>query len=532
MAFLLHHLLSESALKYPDNEALVCRDEKMSYAELESESDLLAACLSEMGIRRGDRVGLHLNRSIASIVGAFAILKAGAAYVPIDPSCPPGRLRYILSKCGITCLLTSQEKLANIEKASPATLPLKSILVLSGENAGPGSFGPAAVLSWKDLRNAARGETPRADVIDTDVAYILFTSGSTGNPKGVVLSHLNSLTFVNAAHDLFQITAQDRLSNICPLHFDMSVFDLFVAMKAGAAVIIIPETAAIFPAKLAEIIEKSRITVWNSVPSALCFLAAYKNLDSHDLSRLRLVLFAGEQFPLKHLRRIKEAIPGARMCNMYGQTEANSSTHYWVDRLSADAKAALPIGKPLPNFNVFALDEQGRKVTMPGGEGELYVRSSTVALGYWDDNEKTESSFVKNPLRPDIREKVYRTGDMVSLDSEGNFLFLGRKDHMIKSRGYRIEIGEIETVLNNHPKIASAVVIPIPDELIGNKISAIIVPLAREIVTRDEVLTYCAVQLPKYMIPEIVEFRDTIPTTSSGKADRKLLSRQLGEKQQ
>jgi amino acid adenylation domain-containing protein len=527
LAFLLHHLLSETAAKFPDHQALVCGDDVMTYAELASESSLLAAGLTELGIRRGDRVGIHLNRSIAAIVGLFGILKAGAAYVPIDPTCPPNRLRYILNKCGITFLLASHEKLANIERADPATLPLKSVLVLNSGKRGPGSLGSAAVHYWQDLRDTLHGAAPGVDQIDRDVAYILFTSGSTGNPKGVVLSHVNSLTFVNTAHEFFGITARDRLSNICPLHFDMSVFDLFVAVKAGAAVIIIPETAAMFPAKLAEIIEKGRISVWNSVPSALCFLAAYKNLDSHDLSSLRLVLFAGEQFPLKHLRRIREAVPGARLCNMYGQTEANSSTHYWVDRLPVDAKATLPIGRSLPNFDVFALDEQGRQVTAPGEEGELYVRASTVALGYWDEGEKTEKSFVTNPLRPELNERVYRTGDVVSLDSEGNYLFLGRKDHMIKSRGYRIEIGEIETVLCNHPAIANAVVIPIPDELIGNKLSALVVPQAAQQITREALLTYCATHLPKYMIPEIIEFRQALPTTSSGKIDRKLLSQPL-----
>jgi acyl-coenzyme A synthetase/AMP-(fatty) acid ligase len=289
-------------------------------------------------------------------------------------------------------------------------------------------------------------------------------------------------------------------------------------------VVIIPETAAIFPVKLAEAIAKNRISVWNSVPSALSLLATHKNLESHDLSSLRLILFAGELFPLKYLRRLREVIPGARFCNMYGQTEANSSTYYWVEHLPPDAAAALPIGKPLPNFEVFAIDENGRQVTEPGQEGELYVRASTVALGYWGEAEKTEQSFVKNPLRPDLNERVYKTGDVVRLDADRNYLFLGRKDHMIKSRGYRIEIGEIETVLCNHPEIKNAVVIPIPDELIGNRISAIVVPATPGNITRDDIVKYCCTRLPKYMIPEMITFRDALPATSSGKIDRKQLS--------
>ncbi|MGD0884645.1 MAG: amino acid adenylation domain-containing protein [Thermodesulfovibrionales bacterium] len=524
MVYLLHHLLSESAEKYPDKEAIAFKDDKLTYAELERESNKLAHGLSGIGIARGERVGIYMNRCIASIIGGFGILKAGATYVPIDPLCPPNRLSYIVNKCGIKYLLTVQDKLTNIEQVFPDHSPLESIVVMNGLDSSSRSLGSTKLIEWREIRKTASGEAPPANAIDSDVAYILFTSGSTGNPKGVMLSHLNSLTFVNSAHDFFQIKMNDRFSNICPLHFDMSVFDIFVAVKAGATVVIIPETTAIFPVKLAEIIEKNRISVWNSVPSALSLLATYKNLDSHDLSSLRLILFAGELFPLKYLRRLQEAVPGARFCNMYGQTEANSSTYYWVEKLPGDAKASLPIGRPLPNFEVFSLDEDGKPVTEPGKEGELYVRAATVALGYWGEGEKTEKSFVKNPLRPDLNERVYKTGDLVSLDPDGNYVFLGRKDHMIKSRGYRIEIGEIETVLCNHPEIKSAVVIPIPDELIGNRISVIVVPATPGKMKKEDILQYCSQQLPRYMIPESVEFRDSLPTTSSGKVDRKKLS--------
>lgn len=395
---------------------------------------------------------------------------------------------------------------------------------MNGLDSGTRSLGFTKLIDWQEVREIAGEDASSAKTIDSDLAYILFTSGSTGNPKGVMLSHLNSLTFVKSAHDFFQISTNDRFSNICPLHFDMSVFDLFVACRAGATVVIIPETNATFPVKLAEVIARNRITVWNSVPSALSLLATYKNLNNHDLSSLRLVLFAGELFPLKYLRRLQETVPGAKFCNMYGQTEANSSTYYWVDKLSPDTESPLPIGRAFPNFDIFALSEDGTQVTVPGKTGELYVRASTVALGYWDDVEKTDKSFVKNPLRPDLNERVYKTGDLVHLDPNGNYVFLGRKDHMIKSRGYRIEIGEIESVLCNHPEIKNAVVIPIPDELIGNRILVIVVPFTAGKITREEILQYCSPKLPKYMIPEIVEFRDSLPTTSSGKVDRKKLS--------
>ena len=524
MVYLLHQLLSESAAKYPDKEALAFKDQTITYAELEKETDKLAHSLSEIGIERGARVGIHMNRSINSIAGALGILKAGAAYVPIDPSCPLSRLSYIVNKCGIKLLVTSQEKLTNVEQAFPESSPLESVLVMNGLGSGAGTLGPVKLIDWQQVQEIPRSDAPSLSTIDSDLAYVLFTSGSTGNPKGVMISHRNSLTFVNSAHDFFGIGVNDRFSNICPLHFDMSVFDIFVAFKAGATVVIIPESTAIFPSQLAEYIEKKKISVWNSVPSALTLLANFTNLDKYDFSSLRLILFAGEVFPIKYLRRVQKAVPGGRFYNIYGQTEANSSTYYRVAQIPSDDAAVLPIGRPLPNFDVFALDEEGRKVIKPGEKGELYVRAASVALGYWDDVEKTQECFVKNPLRPDTNEIVYRTGDLVRLDIDGNYVFLGRKDHMIKSRGYRIEIGEIETVLGNHPDIKNAVVIPIPDELIGNRISAVIVPLSPGKIEKEDILKYCSRHLPKYMIPEIIEFRDSLPATSSGKIDRKKLS--------
>jgi len=523
MVYLLHHLLSESAAAFPDREAILFKDAMMTYAQLERDSSKLAVCLSETGVRRGDRVGIHMNRSIDSIVGAFGILKAGAAYVPIDPMSPANRLGYIINACGIRTLLTSREKLSNIERISSESPTLGNIMVMNGVGDSSRALGSLKLCDWKEMRESADYVNLIKDAVDTDLAYVLFTSGSTGNPKGVMISHLNSLTFVNSACDFFGIEPGDRFSNICPLHFDMSVFDLFVAFKAGASVAIIPESTATFPVKLAEFIERNRVSVWNSVPSALSLLANLTTLDRYDFSSLRLVLFAGEVFPIKHLRRLRGAVPAATFYNIYGQTEANSSTYYRVEEIPADDAAVLPIGKPFPNFEVFALDEGGKQIRNEGEKGELFVRASSVARGYWGDPERTAECFVRNPVEPHLDEKVYKTRDLVSLDSDGNYLFLGRKDHMIKSRGYRIEIGEIETALSAHPGVKTAVVVPIPDDLIGNRITAVVVASGKQAVRKEELMKFCGERLPKYMIPEVIEFQDVLPMTSSGKTDRKKL---------
>ena len=535
MAFLLHQLLSESAAKYPDREAIAFRDQSMTYAELERETNKLAHTLLGIGVDRGEQVGIYMNRCITSIVAVFGILKAGATYVPIDPMSPPSRLGYIMNKCGMKFMLTFQEKLANIERVFPENSSLEGILVMNGSDSGSRSLGSTKLIDWQEIRGVTRGGAPWTNAIDSDLAYILFTSGSTGNPKGVMISHLNSLTFVNSAHDFFQIRRNDRFSNICPLHFDMSVFDLFVAFKAAASVVIVPEVTSIFPSQVAEFIETNKISVWNSVPSVLSLLANFSNLDNFDFSGLRLILFAGEVFPLKYLRRLMKSVPAARFYNLYGQTEANSSLCYWIEQMPSDDTGVIPIGKAFPNFKVFALDENGRKINKPGENGESYVRGTSVALGYLGEPEKTEASFVENPLNPSVPEKIYRTGDLVTLDGDGNYIFVGRKDHMIKSRGYRIELGEIETVIANHEQVKNSVVIAIPDELIGNRIAAVIVPLSKGTIRKEDVIRYCATRLPRYMIPEIIEFRDSLPMTSSGKVDRKnlggILSKTVAAKQ-
>lgn len=522
MAFLLHQLLSESASRFPDNQALVFEGQTITYSVLERQTNKLACELLRRGISKGARVGIHMNRGIPSIIAACAILKTGAAYVPIDPLAPLGRIQYIITKCSITTLVTFEKRLAIIAQAFPETSPLENILIMDDADLSGRSMGTAQLISWKEIPDWD-GNTPQVNIVDSDLAYILFTSGSTGNPKGVTISHLNSLAFVNSAYDFFQITTEDRLSNNSPLHFDLSIFDIFVAFKAGASVIIIPETTSIFPVKLSEFIDRNKISVWNSVPSALSLLANYEKLSSYSFERLRLILFAGEVFPIKYLKRLQQAIPAAKYYNMYGQTEANSSLYYQVGNLVSEDTDSLPIGKPFANFEVFALDEKNKTISQPGEKGELFVRGSSVALGYWDEKEKTEASFVKNPLNPTLNERIYKTGDLVTLDADGNYLFLGRKDHMIKSRGYRIELGEIETIITNHEQVKTAVIVPIPDELIGNRIAALIVPLAASDIKEGDIVRHCARRLPKYMIPEIIEFHDSLPMTSSGKIDRKKL---------
>ncbi len=523
MNFLLTHLLSNSAARSPQNTAVVFGDDSITYAELEDVTSRLAARLSERGVSRGDRVGICMNKSIGSIIGLLGILKAGAAYVPLDPNAPPSRIAYIVENCGIRVLMTSRAKIQKLVGAfAGATLP-SCVVVMDGP-ASIDSLTGLPVLAWNEIKDTDPSRTPDHRSIDTDLAYVLYTSGSTGAPKGVMISHLNSLTFVNWSAEAIGATDSDRLSNHAPLHFDLSIFDVFVSLKSGATLVLVPDGLSSFPHRLAEWIEHNRITIWYSVPSVLTSLVLHGTLERFRYTALKKVIFAGEVFPVKYLRRLMESIPHADYFNFYGPTETNVITYYQVHALPAEGNTSIPIGIPCANSEVFAVDENGGLVRGPGEIGELYARGSCVAQGYWGDPVKTRTGFVPHPLHPDLRETVYRTGDLVTLDEAGNYLFLGRRDHMIKRYGYRIELGEIEHALYQHPDVEEAAVIAIPDELTGNRIQAF-VALGKDASSSTEtLLDFCADRLPKYMVPERIHFRTRLPKTSTGKIDKSSLT--------
>jgi acyl-coenzyme A synthetase/AMP-(fatty) acid ligase len=287
---------------------------------------------------------------------------------------------------------------------------------------------------------------------------------------------------------------------------------------------VVPEMTAMFPARLAQWMERERISVWYSVPSVLTMLVTYGKLSAFDLSGLRAIIFAGEVFPAKHLNGLMAELPRARFLNWYGPTETNVCTWYEVPAGAAALTAPVPIGKACANTDAFAVTDEGGQVAKPGEEGELYVRGSGLMRGYWGDQEKTRQMLIMNPFRSDYDELTYRTGDLVALDDEGNYVFLGRRDGMVKTRGHRVELGEVETALYGHPAIREAVVLPVPDELLGSRLRAFISTDGPGDLTREEVLGHCRRRLPAYMVPDVVEFCEALPRTSTGKIDRALLA--------
>jgi amino acid adenylation domain-containing protein len=334
-----------------------------------------------------------------------------------------------------------------------------------------------------------------------------------------MLTHRNALAFVEWTVARFGVGPDDHVSSHAPFHFDLSIFDLYGASMAGASLHLMAPGEEGLGASMAAAIEREAISVWYSVPSALTLLAA--SAEPAAVASLRVVLFAGEVFPVKHLRRLRELVPHATLANLYGPTETNVCTYHVVPDELPPGDRPLPIGRACENQEAFALDDELAPV--PVGEvGELWVRGPTVMKGYWGDAELTAQRLRQNPLHDLFPDPAYRTGDLVRPLANGELEFIGRRDHQIKSRGYRIELGEIESVLHAHPAIGEAAVVAVPDERIGNRLVAYVA--ADGEVEPMELKRHSATALPRYMVPAEIVVEDGLPRTSTGKIDRQQLA--------
>jgi len=509
MAYLLQRLLTEAAARHPQRPAVSAGDTVVTYQELDQLSNQVARALLRLGVSPGDRVAILAPKSVAAVIGIYGALKAGACYVPLDPKAPVQRLSYVVRDSAAAVIVTDEVRAAqSAELLEGAPQP-----------------GGVVVVTGADVAAEPADPLPEERSIETDLAYILYTSGSTGTPKGVMISHRNSLGFVEWAAAAADLRPEDRVCSPAPLHFDLSVFDIFSTCLAGACLTVVPDGVATFPVTIAKWLERERISVWYSVPSVLTLLGCYGNLPTFDLSRLRAVIFAGEVFPPKYLARLMAELPHPRYFNWYGPTETNVCTAFEVPARWADTEQ-LPIGRACANTEVFAVTSEGGLVSRPGEVGELYARGPTLMRGYWGQPAKSGEVLVPHPFRTSYDELVYRTGDLVTLDPAGNYCYVGRRDAMVKIRGYRVELGEVEAALYRHPAIREAVVLPVPDELLGSRLRAVVTAVDAVRLTRESVLEHCRQWLPGYMVPEIVEFRDRLPRTSTGKVDRAGIARE------
>jgi amino acid adenylation domain-containing protein len=512
-AFRLEQLLREAARRSPSHQAIRAGEAAISYRQLDEAADRVAAALASLGVGLGDRVGLFLEKSIEAVAALYGIMRAGAAYVPIDPSSPLHRAAYIALDAGIAALISDSGRIAGMAEIDGRAAPCGLCT-----DAAPDGF-----VAWPQVM-ASNEPAPEPPVVDTDLAYILYTSGSTGEPKGVAISHRSSLTFVSWAHRTFELSSADVFSNHAPFHFDLSTLDLFGAAAAGGTVCLVPKDAAMFPVRLADWIREQGITVWYSVPSALTMLVRFGELDTRQLRSLRLVLFAGEVFPNPYLAGLMGAVRKARFYNLFGPTETNVCTYEEVHTPPSEGDPPISIGRACENARCHVVDESGAEITTPGVEGELIVTGSGVAQGYWGDPERTQLRF---PER-----FTHHTGDIVEILDDSprpRYRFVGRRDHLVKTRGYRVELGEIEAALYAHPGVAECVAVAVPDELLGNRIVAFSVSRNGDGPMESALQAHCRARLPAYMVPERIFFIGRLPRTPNDKFDRRALAERAVE---
>jgi L-proline---[L-prolyl-carrier protein] ligase len=508
----LHDYLALSALRRPHSVAVVePRHGHVEYGELDALSSRLRDRLCAMGVRPGDRVGIYLRKSIDGVAAIYGILKAGAAYVPVDPTAPPARNAYIMHNCSVKALVMEARFAEKFRAEHDALGPPPSTIIV--ERTGGGT-GLRQALDALDARQPVIS-TASARSAPADLAYILYTSGSTGKPKGVMLSHENAVSFVDWCSEVLEPKSSDRFSSHAPFHFDLSILDLHVCLKHGATLVLIDEDIGKDPERLAALIAGERISVWYSAPSILSLLAQYGKLGQRDYSTLRLVLFAGEVFPVKHLRSLAEQWPNRRYFNLYGPTETNVCTYYEVVLpIAQDRTVPFPIGKSCSHLKCKVVNPAGEDGKM-GEEGELVVSGHGVMQGYWALPAQTERAFI--PDRDGVQ--WYRTGDVVVQSPDGDYTYLGRRDRMVKRRGYRVELGEIEAGLYKHPLVREAAVIALPDEEAGVKVKAFLSCREDKRPSLIAMKQFCAENLPLYMIPDTFSWMDALPKTSTDKVD-------------
>lgn len=507
-----------SARRCPDKAAIVDPEGwSITYAQLDDQANRMAGFLIAAGVQPGDRVGVIVPKGVAALVSFIGIMKARAAYVPADYTAPAERNRAILSDCQVRVAVLTGSGAAILE-SWPEQVPGPAAIVFL--DAVPPASLPqrASVSRWEDAIGHAPGHVDgrRRD----DLAYILYTSGSTGIPKGVMLSHENALSFVDWCSDVLRPTEADRFSSHAPFHFDLSVLDIYVALKHGATLYVVSEELGKAPKELAEFIASNRLTVWYSTPSILSLLAQFGHLASRDYSALRLVLFAGEVFPVKHLRDVVALWPKPDYYNLYGPTETNVCTFAAVSTpIPPDRSTPYPIGFACAHCEPLVLDNDAREVS-EGDEGLLYIAGASVFPGYWNRPEQNANVFLDRNDR-----RWYNTGDVVRFEPSDGFIYVGRRDRMVKRRGYRIELGEIERGLYQHPSIAEAAVVPMTDAASGVRILAYLSARTGPRPSIVEMKMFCGRQLPSYMSPDAFVFLDALPRTSTDKVDYQELTR-------
>lgn len=522
MDFLIHHMLQTSAERAPEKEALVHKDQRLSYGEAARFTSGLAAGLRCAGVNRGDRVGIYLEAGVHQALSIFAISQAEGVFVPINAQLFPEQVVHIVRDCRMKALITNPSKLATLADLLPG-LPSLEFIVATGEDPLPDL--PLPVHRMDTLSTVTAQQNRREQSISKDLAAILYTSGSTGKPKGVMLSHANVMAGSSIVSTYLQITSTDRILAALPFSFDAGLNQLMTAFQQGGTTVLLN---FVFAREIVQMLLKERITGLAGVPTLWSLLAqANSTLQKQPLPDLRYITNTGGAMPQAVLAILRKTLPATSVFLMYGLTEAFRSTYLPPEEVD---RRPTSMGKAIPDTEILVVNDKGQ-LCGPGEIGELVHRGPTVSMGYWGRPEDTARALRPNPLLPPELgdcEKVCYSGDLVKMDEDGFLYYVGRRDTMIKSSGFRVSPTEIEEVLFQSGGLRQAAVIGVPDDALGQSIKAFVVAREGHTVDAAHLIAHCADRMPRYMVPKLVEVLPELPKTTSGKVDYPALRRREG----
>jgi acyl-CoA ligase (AMP-forming) (exosortase A-associated) len=520
--FLIHHMLRTSAARLPGKEALVAGDQRLSYAEVWASVRGLAAGIRRAGMERSDRVGIYLDASVEQSISIFAVSAAECVFVPINGVLLQDQVAHIARDCRMRCMITSASKLAAIAPALAEIPTLERLIVVGGADA-PGA--PLPTDPYEALCADVPATDPPERSIEKDLAAILYTSGSTGKPKGVMLSHAQVMAGSTIVSTYLEITEAERILAVLPFSFDAGMNQIMTAFQQGATIVLKP---FVFARELVTALKAERITGLAGVPTLWSLLAQpSSSLSKGTYPDLRYITNTGGVMPQDVLATLRKALPSTRVFLMYGLTEAFRSTYLPPSELD---RRPTSMGKAIPDTEILVVNEHGRPCG-PGEVGELVHRGPTVSMGYWGQPELTARVLRPHPfLPPELgdTERVCYSGDLVKTDEEGFLYFVGRRDNMIKSSGYRISPTEVEEVLFQSGMVQGAAVIGLPDPMLGAIVVAFVVPGEAGSFDAAALQAFCAAKMPPYMLPKTIEVLDHLPKTSSGKVDYPALRARAG----
>ncbi|MBI5507150.1 MAG: acyl--CoA ligase [Deltaproteobacteria bacterium] len=506
---LVQDFLSDAAARLPGKTALVCGSERLSYAELEQRAAALASALTKCGVARADRVLVLAENGVAAATAIWAVLKANAVFAVIHPTTRADRLAWYLEHTRATALITEGNLEHRIRSVILQSRHLKTVVV-------DGQIDDrAAIPNLVDFAEAigVPTEEPPRRGIDIDLASIIYTSGSTGEPKGVMLTHRNMLAAADSISSYLGSAEDDVILGALPLSFDYGLYQLFLAARSGARLVL--ERSFALPAPVLRRMVTEGITAFPGVPTFFALLAVVPP-GAYDLSRVRYVTSTGAALSLRHIETVQRLFPNARLFSMYGLTECKRCTYLPPEDL---ARKPRSVGIAIPNTELWVVGADGRRLGA-NEVGELVVRGATVMRGYWADPEATAARLKPGPLP---NEQVLYTGDLCQLDEAGYLTFVGRRDDVFKSRGEKVAPSEIEAVLAHIDGVREAAVVGFPDEVLGMAVKAFVVLEPRSTVTASILLTECRRRLASHMVPRCVELVAQLPRTSTGKVDRHAL---------